>query len=174
MKAIIITKYGGPEVLKSQESPTPEITGDEILIELKAAGLNHADIFQREGNYPAPKGTSAEIPALEVVGIVIKRGTDVIDFNVGDNVCALLSGGGYTEYVSVREGQCLPIPANLSFAEAASLLETVFTVWSNVFQRARVQTRRNAFDPRWKQWYRNYRHSNCSHIGFQSDCHSRI
>lgn len=139
MKAIVITKYGDPEVLKLQESPTPEISGDEILIEVKAAGLNRADIFQREGNYPAPKGTSAEISGLEVAGIVVKCGSDVIDFNVGDNVCALLSGGDYAEYVSVREGQRLPIPADLSFAEAASLPETVFTVWSNVFQRAKLQ-----------------------------------
>ncbi len=139
MKAIVITKSGGPEVLKLQDYPTPEISGDEVLIEVKAAGLNRSDVFQREGNYPAPKGASAEIPGLEVAGTIVKCGPDVVDFTVGDRVCALLAGGGYAEYVAVREGQCLPIPVDLSFAEAASLPETVFTVWSNVFQRGNLQ-----------------------------------
>lgn len=139
MKAIVITKPGGPEVLKLQEYPTPEISGDEVLIEVKAAGLNRSDVFQREGNYPAPEGASAEIPGLEVAGTIVKCGPDVVDFTVGDKVCALLAGGGYAEYVAVREGQCLPVPVDLSFAEAASLPETVFTVWSNVFQRGNLQ-----------------------------------
>lgn len=139
MKAIVITKPGGPEVLKLQDYPTPEISGDEVLIEVKAAGLNRSDVFQREGNYPAPEGASAEIPGLEVAGTIVKCGPDVVDFTVGDRVCALLAGGGYAEYVAVREGQCLPVPVNLSFAEAASLPETVFTVWSNVFQRGNLQ-----------------------------------
>jgi len=140
MKAIVITKPGGPEVLKLQDYPTPEISGDEVLIEVKAAGLNRSDVFQREGNYPAPEGASAEIPGLEVAGTIVKCGSDVVDFTVGDRVCALLAGGGYAEYVAVREGQCLPVPVDLSFAEAASLPETVFTVWSNVFQRGNLQT----------------------------------
>jgi len=139
MKAIVITKPGGPEVLKLQDYPTPEISGDEVLIEVKAAGLNRSDVFQREGNYPAPEGASAEILGLEVAGTIVKCGPDVVDFTVGDRVCALLAGGGYAEYVAVREGQCLPIPEDLSFAEAASLPETVFTVWSNVFQRGNLQ-----------------------------------
>jgi len=139
MKAIVITKYGAPEVLKLQEYPTPEISGDEVLIEVKSAGLNRSDVFQREGNYPAPAGVAPEIPGLEVSGTIVKCGPNVVDFTVGDRVCALLAGGGYSEYVSVREGQCLPIPADLSFAEAASLPETVFTVWSNVFQRGNLQ-----------------------------------
>lgn len=139
MKAIVITKYGAPEVLKLQDYPTPEISKDEVLIEVKAAGLNRSDVFQREGNYPAPEGASAEIPGLEVAGTIIKCGPDVVDFTVGDRVCALLAGGGYAEYVAVREGQCLSIQADLSFAEAASLPETVFTVWSNVFQRGNLQ-----------------------------------
>lgn len=139
MKAIVITKYGAPEVLKLQEYPTPEISGDQVLIEVKAAGLNRSDVFQREGNYPAPAGVSVEIPGLEVAGTIVKCGPDVVDFTVGDKVCALLAGGGYAEYVSVREGQCLPIPGDLTFAEAASLPETVFTVWSNVFQRGKLK-----------------------------------
>jgi NADPH2:quinone reductase len=141
MKAILITKPGGPHVLELQEYPTPEISGDEVLIEVKAAGINRPDVFQREGNYPAPAGVVAEIPGLEVAGTIIQCGPDVVDFTVGDKVCALLAGGGYAEYVAVREGQCLPIPSDLSFAEAASLPETVFTVWSNVFQRGNLQPR---------------------------------
>ena len=140
MKAIVITKPGGPDVLELQDYPTPEISGDEVLIEVKTAGLNRSDVFQREGNYPAPTGASAEIPGLEVAGTVVKCGPDVKDFTVGDRVCALLAGGGYAEYVGAREGQCLPIPGDLSFAEAASLPETVFTVWSNIFERGSLKS----------------------------------
>jgi NADPH2:quinone reductase len=140
MKAIVITEYGGPDVLKVKDLPAPKVSGDEVLIEVKAAGLNRSDVFQREGNYLTPKGASAEIPGLEVAGTIVKCGPDVKDFTVGDRVCALLAGGGYAEYVAVREGQCLPIPGDLSFAEAASVPETVFTVWSNVFQRGSLKS----------------------------------
>lgn len=140
MKAIVITKYGGPEVLQLKEYPTPEIAGDEVLIEVKAAGLNRSDVFQRQGNYPAPDGVPDDILGLEVAGIIVKCGPQVTDFKAGDKVCALLAGGGYAEFVSVREGQCLPIPDGLTFSEAASLPETVFTVWSNVFQRGKLQS----------------------------------
>lgn len=140
MKAIVITKYGGPEVLQLKEYPTPEIAGDEVLIEVKAAGLNRSDVFQRQGNYPAPDGVPNDILGLEVAGIIVKCGPQVTDFKAGDKVCALLAGGGYAEFVSVREGQCLPIPDGLTFSEAASLPETVFTVWSNVFQRGKLQS----------------------------------
>lgn len=139
MKAIVITKPGGPEVLALKEYPTPEISGDQVLIEVKAAGLNRLDVFQREGNYPAPAGVPDDILGLEVAGMVVQCGPDVTDFKTGDLVCALLEGGGYAELVSVREGQCLPVPDGLSFAEAASLPETVFTVWSNIFQRGNLQ-----------------------------------
>lgn len=139
MEAIVITKYGAPEVLQLQEYPTPEVKGDEVLIAVKAAGLNRSDVFQREGGYPAPPGAPSDILGLEVAGVIVQCGPDVTDFKTGDQVCALLAGGGYAEYVSVREGQCLPIPANLTFAEAASLPETVYTVWSNVFQRTALQ-----------------------------------
>lgn len=139
MKAIVITKHGASEVLKLQEYPTPEISGDQVLIEVRAAGINRPDIFQREGNYPAPEGAPADIPGLEVSGIIVKCGPEVVGFKTGDKVCALLAGGGYAEFVSVREGQCLLVPADLSFAEAAGLPETMFTVWSNVFQRGRLQ-----------------------------------
>ncbi len=139
MEAIVITKSGGPEVLALKEYPTPEISGDQVLIEVKAAGLNRLDVFQREGNYPAPACVPDDILGLEIAGTIVQCGPDVTDFKIGDQVCALLEGGGYAEFVSVREGQCLPIPKGLGFAEAASLPETVFTVWSNIFQRGNLQ-----------------------------------
>ncbi|WP_295220722.1 NAD(P)H-quinone oxidoreductase [uncultured Chryseobacterium sp.] len=139
MEAVVITKPGGPEVLALKEYPTPEISGDQVLIEVKAAGLNRLDVFQREGNYPAPAGVPYDILGLEVAGTVTECGPEVTDLKVGDKVCALLEGGGYAEFVSVREGQCLPVPDGLSFAEVASLPETVFTVWSNIFQRGNLQ-----------------------------------
>ncbi len=139
MEAVVITKPGGPEVLALKEYPTPEISGDQVLIEVKAAGLNRLDVFQREGNYPAPASVPYDILGLEVAGTVTECGPEVTDLKVGDKVCALLEGGGYAEFVSVREGQCLPVPDGLSFAEAASLPETVFTVWSNIFQRGNLQ-----------------------------------
>lgn len=139
MKAIVITHYGSAEALQEREYPTPTISGEKVLIEVKAAGLNRSDIFQREGNYPAPAGVPAEILGLEVSGIIREVGPEVKDFKPGDKVCALLAGGGYSEFVAVGEGQCLPIPLGLSFAEAASLPETIYTVWSNVFERGRLK-----------------------------------
>lgn len=139
MKAVVMSSYGGPEVLQLKEFETPKATGDEVLIEVKAAGLNRSDIFQRQGNYPAPAGVPADILGLEISGAVVECGPEVLNFKVGDKVCALLAGGGYAEFVCVREGQCLEIPADLSYAEAASLPETVFTVWSNVFQRGALK-----------------------------------
>jgi putative PIG3 family NAD(P)H quinone oxidoreductase len=140
MKAIVITNYGGPEVLQLREYKTPQVTADEVLIEVKAAGLNRSDIFQREGNYPAPAGVPSNILGLEVAGTIVECGSDVVNFKIGDRVCALLAGGGYSEFVSVREGQCSEIPTDLTFAEAASLPETVYTVWSNVFQRGNLKS----------------------------------
>src|ERR1700712_713273 len=130
MKAIVISSPGGPEVLQLQERPTPSPIENEVLIEIKAAGINRADVAQRKGNYPVPAGASKDILGLEVAGIVSALGPTETPWEVGDAVCALLNGGGYAEYVAVKEGQCLSIPANLGFAEAASLPETVFTVWS--------------------------------------------
>jgi len=139
MKAVVINQPGGPEVLHWQDHPTPQPGEEEVLIEVKAAGLNRADISQRKGNYPPPPGAPAAIPGLEVAGIVAACGSGVTQWKSGDPVCALLAGGGYAEYVAVKEGQCLPIPEGWSFAEAASLPETVCTVWSNVFQRGSLQ-----------------------------------
>lgn len=139
MKAIIITSPGEPSVLQLQERPQPGINADEVLIQVKAAGVNRPDIAQRKGNYPAPPGAPQDIPGLEVAGIITAIGENVTQWKIAERVCALVAGGGYAEYVNVIAGQCLPVPAHFSFAEAAGLPETVFTVWSNVFQRGRLQ-----------------------------------
>jgi NADPH2:quinone reductase len=139
MKAIIITKPGAPEVLQIAERPIPTYAADEVLIKVHAAGVNRPDIAQRKGNYPPPKGAPTEIPGLEVAGVVDEVGANVTRWKVGDKVCALVWGGSYAQYCNVPEVQCLPIPDNLSFAEAASLPETFFTVWTNVFDRGKLQ-----------------------------------
>jgi NADPH2:quinone reductase len=139
MSAVVITKPGGPDVLQMQSKPVPEPQGNEVLIRVYAAGINRPDVFQRKGSYPPPPGTSPDIPGLEVAGIIEKCGAQVTSWKEGDRVCALLQGGGYAGYTVIQEGQCLPIPAGFSFAEAASLPETVFTVWHNVFQRGNLK-----------------------------------
>lgn len=138
MKACVITHPGGPEVLKIQERPRPVTKPGEVLIKVHAAGVNRPDVFQRKGNYPPPPGVVEDIPGLEVAGEVIEA-NECRRYKVGDRVCALVAGGSYAEYCSAPEGQCLPIPGHLSMIEAASLPETFFTVWSNVFDRARLQ-----------------------------------
>lgn len=135
MQAIIITRPGGPEVLQAAERPVPAVSAGEVLIKVMAAGINRPDVYQRKGNYPPPKGAPVEIPGLEVAGVIAETGPGASRWKAGDKVCALLAGGGYAEYCNVPEGQCLPIPGNLSFVEAASLPETFFTVWTNVFDR---------------------------------------
>lgn len=135
MNAIIITKPGTPDVLNMQERPTPVPGQKEVLIRIKAAGVNRPDIAQRKGLYPAPPGAPADIPGLEVAGIIEACGNEVQRWTKGDKVVALLAGGGYAGFAAVDAGQCLPIPKNLSYIQAASLPETVFTVWHNVFQR---------------------------------------
>ncbi|GAB3907614.1 NAD(P)H-quinone oxidoreductase [Mucilaginibacter boryungensis] len=139
IKAIIITQPGGPEVLELTERPKPMPGNGEVLIKVHAAGINRPDVAQRKGNYPPPPGAPQDIPGLEVAGTIEAVGSNVTRWKVGDKVCALVIGGGYAEYCSAPEGQCLPVPDNLSFVEAASLPETFFTVWSNVFDRARIQ-----------------------------------
>lgn len=143
MKAIIITQPGNPEVLQLVEEPKPIPGGNEVLIRVKAAGINRLDIAQRKGFYPAPPGAPADIPGVEVAGIVEKIGDDVSQWRIGDNVCALLSGGGYAEYVVADAGSCLPMPKGLNFIQAGSLPEAVFTVWYNVFQRGHLQATEN-------------------------------
>lgn len=139
MKAITITKFGDPEVLQLTEVPNLVPSKNEVLIQVKASGINRSDILQRQGKYAAPDSTSNEIPGLEVSGIITACGPEVTQWKKGDEVCALLAGGGYAEYVVVKEGQCLPIPDGLNFVEAASLPETVFTVWSNIFERGKLK-----------------------------------
>jgi NADPH2:quinone reductase len=139
MKAVIITQAGGPSVLQIAERPKPAYSDNEVLIQVMAAGVNRPDVFQRKGNYPPPAGAPQDIPGLEIAGIVVAIGATVTHLMVGDKVCALVMGGGYAEYCNAPEAQCLPIPDSLSFAEAASLPETFFTVWSNVFDRAALK-----------------------------------
>ena len=139
MKAVVITKPGGPEVLQIQNRPIPVPTENEVLIKIKAAGVNRPDIAQRKGNYPPPPGASPDIPGLEVAGIIEQCGNAVTRWKVGDSVCALLTGGGYAEYVAAPAGQCLPLPKRWDYREAASLPETLFTVWHNVFKIAKLQ-----------------------------------
>lgn len=139
MKAAIITTYGKAEVLKLAEREIPFIEKNEVLIKVKAAGVNRPDVSQREGNYPAPPGAPKDIPGLEIAGIIEKVGADVTQWKAGDQVCALVAGGGYAEFVNADAGVCLPIPKGFSFVAAASLPETIFTVWSNLFQRGNLQ-----------------------------------
>ena len=143
MHAIIITKAGGPEVLQLEEMPKPRPQSNEVLIQVKAAGVNRPDIAQRKGVYPPPPGAPVDIPGLEIAGIVEECGPDVKRWKKSDAVCALVAGGGYAEYATAAEGQCLPVPDSMSFEEACSLPETVFTVWHNVFQRGRLQKGEN-------------------------------
>lgn len=139
MKAVVISRPGGPEILALQDRPAPQPKGGEVLIRVKAAGVNRPDVAQRKGHYPAPAGAPPDIPGLEVAGIVEGCGPEVTRWKAGDVVCALISGGGYAGYAVAPEGSCLPLPGGWSFAQAASMPETVFTVWHNVFQRGRLK-----------------------------------
>jgi NADPH2:quinone reductase len=137
MRAIHITHAGPPDVLQLCARPVPELRTGEVLIKVHAAGINRPDVLQRLGHYPVPPGAS-ELPGLEVAGEIVDGDLDGSGFAVGDKVCALVQGGGYAEYCAAPAGQCLPVPAGLTMIEAASLPETFFTVWSNVFDRARL------------------------------------
>lgn len=137
MKAIEIAQPGGPEVLRPCERPQPRPRPGEVLIRVFAAGVNRPDVLQRKGVYPPPPDAS-DLPGLEVAGVVEDGDVAGTALRVGDPVCALVSGGGYAEFCTAPAGQVLPIPRGLTFAEAAGLPETMFTVWSNVFDRARL------------------------------------
>ena len=139
MTAVEITAPGGPDVLKPATRPVPAAGEGEVLIEVAAAGVNRPDVLQRQGNYDPPPGVT-DIPGLEIAGRVVAVGGGVSEWRVGDKVCALVAGGGYAEYCAAPAGQCLPVPAGLSFAEAAAIPETFFTVWSNVFERGRLRS----------------------------------
>ena len=138
MFAIEISAPGGPEVLALAERPQPVPGEGEVLIRVAAAGVNRPDVFQRLGSYPPPPGAS-DIPGLEVAGVIDQVGAGVTAWHVGDRVCALVAGGGYAEVCVAPAGQCLPVPAGLDMTQAAALPETVFTVWTNVFERGRLR-----------------------------------
>lgn len=141
MKAVEITSFGGPEVLRLGERPEPVAGEGEVLIRVAASGINRPDVLQRTGNYPVPPGAS-DIPGLEVAGEIVAGDAAAMaaaGLALGDRVCALVAGGGYAQLCVAPVGQCLPVPAGLSDVQAASLPETFFTVWSNVFDRARLQ-----------------------------------
>ncbi|MFV3128096.1 NAD(P)H-quinone oxidoreductase [Niveispirillum sp. KHB5.9] len=135
MRAVEITQPGGPEVLVPTTRPVPVPAAGEVLIKVEVAGVNRPDVVQRQGLYPPPPGAS-DLPGLEVAGTVAALGPDVAGRQVGDRVCALLGGGGYAEYATAPAGQVLPVPDGLDMVQAAALPETVFTVWTNVVERA--------------------------------------
>jgi putative PIG3 family NAD(P)H quinone oxidoreductase len=144
MLAIEISRYGGPEVLVPIERPRPVPAPGEVLIQVAAAGVNRPDALQRRGGYPPPAGAS-DIPGLEVAGTIAEIGAGgpgravAGGYQVGDTVCALVSGGGYAEFCAAPAVQCLPVPRGLDMVAAGALPETVFTVWSNVFERGRLK-----------------------------------
>lgn len=134
MKVIEIVEPGGPSVLKSSVRSIPKPKRNEVLIKISYAGVNRPDVLQRSGSYLPPPGAS-DLPGLEASGIIFAIGKNVTNWEVGDEVCALLPGGGYAEYAVTQASHCLPVPTGMSLKQAAALPETLFTVWSNVFQR---------------------------------------
>jgi len=138
MIAIEIREPGGPDVLVPVERQTPVPAAGEVLIKVAAAGVNRPDVFQRLGRYPPPPGVT-DIPGLEVSGIITAVAGGAGSFRVGDAVCALVAGGGYAEYCVAPAPQCLPAPRGLELVDAAAIPETFLTVWTNVFERGRLQ-----------------------------------
>jgi NADPH:quinone reductase len=137
MRAIAISRPGGPEVLELVERPVPVPASSEVLIEVAAAGVNRPDILQRLGAYAPPPGVS-DLPGLEVAGTIVEAGDGVTRWRIGDRVCALVAGGGYAEYCAAPTSQCLPVPSTLDLVASAAIPETFFTVWTNVFDRGRL------------------------------------
>lgn len=141
MRVVEISAFGKPEVLRLAERPQPQPGAGEVLIRVRASGVNRPDVLQRKGHYPPPPGAS-DLPGLEVAGVIEAGDAAAMaeaGFKAGDRVCALVAGGGYAECCVAPVAQCLPVPEGLSDAQAASLPETFFTVWSNVFDRGRLQ-----------------------------------
>lgn len=142
MKVFEISSFGAPDVLRPAERDMPVAGAGEVLIQVSASGINRPDVLQRTGNYPVPPGAS-DIPGLEVAGVIVSGDAAALaasGLKVGDRVCALVAGGGYAQFCVAPVVQCLPIPKGLTDIEAATLPETFFTVWSNVFDRGRLQT----------------------------------
>ncbi|WP_329106007.1 NAD(P)H-quinone oxidoreductase [Micromonospora sp. NBC_01699] len=137
MKAITVPEPGGPEALVWAEVPDPELGSGEVLIDVRATAVNRADVLQRQGNYAPPKGASP-YPGLECSGVISAIAPDVTGWRVGQEVCALLTGGGYAQRVAVPAGQLLPVPATVDLVDAAGLPEVACTVWSNLVQVARL------------------------------------
>lgn len=137
MQCVEITSPGAPEVLQVGSRPRPQPAPGEVLVEVYAAGINRPDVLQRKGAYPAPPGAS-DIPGLEIAGTIASIGEGVTEWRTGDRVCSLVPGGGYAEYCTAHASNCLPVPRDFSWIMAADLPETFFTVWSNVFDRARL------------------------------------
>jgi NADPH2:quinone reductase len=138
MTVVEIREPGPPQVLRPAQRPVPEPAAGEVLVRVAAAGVNRADVLQRKGAYPPPPGIT-DIPGLEVSGEVVSQAAGVREPALGAKVCVILAGGGYAQYVAAPAVQCLPVPAPLSVEEAGALPEAFFTVWLNVFQRARLQ-----------------------------------
>jgi putative PIG3 family NAD(P)H quinone oxidoreductase len=140
MKAVEIKDFGPPEGLQLAERSIPVPSDGEVLIRVSHAGVNRPDIMQRLGGYPPPPGAS-DIPGLEISGEIVSKGNKVQSLKIGENVCALVSGGGYAEYCTAPAPQCLPIPKGFTLEQAASVVETSYTVWTNVFTRGRLQSK---------------------------------
>src|SRR4051795_2503534 len=138
MTAIVIRTPGGPEVLVPEQRPLTPPGPGEVLVKVAAAGVNRPDVQQRKGLYPPPKGAT-DIPGLEIAGEVVALGDGVTRWKPGDQVMALVVGGGYAQYCPAHESHCLPVPQGLSLTEAAAIPETFFTVWYNMFERARLK-----------------------------------
>ncbi len=138
MTAVVITEVGGPEVLQTAERPVPAPGEGEVLVRVEAAGVNRPDVLQRIGRHPVPPGVPKDIPGLDIAGEVVALGAGVTQWAIGDRVCALTGGAGYAEYCVAAADACLPIPAGIDAVGAASLPETYFTVWSNVFDRGQL------------------------------------
>jgi NADPH2:quinone reductase len=138
MTYIKIRAPGGPDMLVPEQCPVPQPGAGEVLVKVAAAGVNRPDVVQRQGHYPPPKGAT-DIPGLEIAGEVVALGPAVTRWKIGDQVMALVVGGGYTEYCPAHESHCLPVPDGLSMVEAAAIPETFFTVWHNTFERGRLQ-----------------------------------
>lgn len=139
MKAVILNGFGDASVLQISEVEKPTVSDTEVLLKVAAAGLNRADIAQRNGRYPAPAGTVANILGLEVSGTVVETGAKVKNLKIGDTVSALLAGGGYAEYVSVAASNCMPVPKGIDLIDAAAIPEVLCTVWMNLFQTGNLQ-----------------------------------
>ena len=138
MKVVEITGFGEPEKMVISTRPVPAMASDEVLVKVAAAGVNRADIMQRQGHYPPPDGVT-DILGLEVSGEIVSVGNQIRDWKIGAKICGLVAGGGYAEYCSVPGVQCLPVPEEVDLVEAASLPEVYFTIWTNVFDRGRLQ-----------------------------------